>query len=162
MGTDLEVLEQRKDARIDVQRVQPEREDPRFPLTLRIKVLHMLADDRGFLQRLQARMRIEQICDKRKVEARVSGDERRRRKVLSAPDAFSVIEDLFSSTSEVRSLEGRSGALVRLELIEEDGVVFAILDILTEVCHSMENSRSVGFPTNFAMRLLTFDANPRF
>jgi len=92
-GTDLQILEQVVDSRLDVQRVQPQGKDPSLPLSLRIEVLD-LRRSLGFLERLQTRPGVEEMSDEGEVELGVSSDERGGSEVFSASDFVSVLEDL--------------------------------------------------------------------
>lgn len=129
----LKVSEQIVHGRLDVKRVEPQSEHARLALSFSIKVLDALCDNRRFLERLQAWVGVEQVGDKGQVQARVTRYERRWCEVLSASDTFCVVQNLLSATGEVCRLERSARALIRLELVQEYGVVFSILDVLAEV-----------------------------
>lgn len=51
------------------------------------------------------------------------------------------MKDLLGSLEEVGGLERGAGADIRLELVEQDSVVFAVLDIAGEVVDTMRRNR---------------------
>lgn len=100
----LEVLEQVVHTRIDIQRVEPEREHARLALALGIKVLN----DRSLvlLERFEARPGVEEVGDKGEVELGVACDERGRREVLAAADRVGVLQDLRGRGVSATSVDG--------------------------------------------------------
>lgn len=90
--THLEILEEIINPRINIQRIQPKRENPRFPFSLCIKVFNhgtfILFE--GF----KTRPSVEQVGDKGEVEFGVSGDEGRWGEVLATTDRVGVGKDL--------------------------------------------------------------------
>lgn len=139
-GTHLEVLKEIVNPRLDIERVQPKRKYSRLPLSLSIKLLH----NRNFnlLERLKSRVGVEQMSNESQVELWVAGDERRGREVLSAVDRVCVLEDLLGSLEQVGRLEGRTRAVRRLELVEQDRVVFTVADVLGKVGDSDQSKWS--------------------
>jgi len=78
-------------------------------------------------------VRVEEIRNKGKIELRVTGDKGCRCKELAAFEFVGVVENLFGALKKVACLEWSSRAKFRCELIQEDGVIFAVLDIGREV-----------------------------
>ena len=100
------VLEKVEDGGIDAKRVEPESEHARLALALSVKVLDRAVILRLLLvERLEARVCIEEVRHERKVEPRVSGHERRRREVFAAPDLRRILQDLLRALTEVARLE---------------------------------------------------------
>lgn len=81
-------------------------------------------------------MCVEEIRDKGEVEFRVAGDEGGGGEEFAAVELVGVVEDLFGALQEVAGLERGAGADFGLELVEEDGVVFAVFDVVREVRHT--------------------------
>jgi hypothetical protein len=120
----LEVLEEGLHDGLDVERVEPEREDAGFALALGVEVF-----DVGFFllrDRVQAWVRVEEVGDEGEVKLWVAGDERAGRKEFAAVEPVGVLQDLLGALEEVACLEWGAGADVRCELVEEDGIVLAV------------------------------------
>ncbi len=85
-------------------------------------------------------MVIEEVRDESEVELGVAGDEGGRGEEFAAGgvEAVGVLQDLLGALVEVRCLEGRAGAGVGGELVEEDGVVFAVFDVGGEVLNATQ------------------------
>ena len=79
-------------ARVNIERIEPERKHPRLAFTLGVK----LFDHRLFIlfERFEAGPRVEQVGDEREVELGVAGDEGRRGQVFAATDRVGVLQDL--------------------------------------------------------------------
>ena len=139
--TVLEVLEQVEHARLDAERVEPEREHARFALTLGVEILDR-AIVFGFLlvERGEAGPGVEQVGDEREVEARVSSDEGGRGEVFATANVGGVLEDLFGALAEVFRLKRGTRAVVGFELVEEDGVVLAVGHVAAKVVYSVTTS----------------------
>ena len=90
--THLEVLEQVVHARIDIERVEPERKHPRLAFALGVKLFNHRS--LVLFERFEARPRVEQVGDECEVELGVAGDEGRGGQVLAATDRVGVLEDL--------------------------------------------------------------------
>ncbi|PAK71775.1 hypothetical protein B8W95_13060, partial [Staphylococcus pasteuri] len=86
------VLEQVVHARINIERVEPERKHPRLAFALGIK----LFNHRLFVlfERFESGPRVEQVGDEGEVELGIAGDEGRRGQVLAATDRVGVLQDL--------------------------------------------------------------------
>jgi hypothetical protein len=97
---------------------------------------------------------VEQVGDECEVEFGVAGDERLRGEEFAARwvEAVGVLEDLLGALVEVGRLKRRSRADVRCELVEEDCVVLAVLDVVGEVLDSVAlsvwNSSSADIGTH--------------
>lgn len=130
-GTVLEVLVEVLYHRLDVQGVEPQSKDTGFALALGIEVvnLSLLLLGNG----LEARVCVEQVCDKSQVELGVAGYERCRCQELAAVEGVGILEDAFGALEEVGLLERGAGAGLGRELVEQDRVVLAILDVGGEV-----------------------------
>lgn len=141
----LDVLKQVEHPRLDAERVEPEREHARFTLALGVEILDC-AIVFGFLlvEGGQARPCVEQVGDECEVEARVAGDEGGWGEVFAATDGGGILEDLFGTLAEVARLEGGAGAFVGFELVEKDGVVFAVGYVAAKVVYSGAKSGRVG------------------
>jgi hypothetical protein len=141
IATYLEVLEKVVNTGLNVERVEPKSEHPRLAFSLGIEVV-----DRGrrlgFLERRQARPGVEQVSDKGEVEFRVTRDKRVCGKEPSAAYLVRVLQDLFGALVQIARLERGAGALVRLELVEKDGIVLAIRYIPGKVLHPILLARS--------------------
>jgi hypothetical protein len=79
-------------------------------------------------------MSVEEVGHEGEIELRVAGDEGCRGEEFPALEFVGVVEDLFGALEEVAGLKGTSRAKVGRELVEKDGVVFAVFDIVGEVC----------------------------
>lgn len=132
-----DVLKQVEHAWFDAERVQPERKDARFTFAFGVKIF-----DRAiifsflFIERGETGPGVEEVGDKREVEAGVSGDEGGGGQVFATPNGGGVLEDLFGTLTEVSRLERCTRAFVGFELIEEDGVVFTIGYVAAKVVYS--------------------------
>lgn len=78
-------------------------------------------------------MSIEQIGDEGKVEFGISSYEGGRGQKLAAIEGIGILKHLFGALQKVSLLEGSAGANIRSKLVEEYGIVFAILYITREV-----------------------------
>jgi hypothetical protein len=58
-----------------------------------------------FVERFEAWMSVEEVCDKGEVETRVAGDEGGWGEVFATSDVGCVLEDLFGACADVTSLE---------------------------------------------------------
>lgn len=130
--THLEILEQVVHSRVDVERVEPEGEHTRLTLALSVKVLD-LGRRLVLLKRRKTRPCVEQVGNECKVELGVAVDHTVRRQEAAAPNAVGVLQHLLGTLVQVLRLEGPLGALVGLELVEQDGVVLAVRDVASEV-----------------------------
>ena len=138
----LEVLEQVEHAGLNAERVEPEREDAGLAFALRVEILDDTVVLRLLLvEGLETRVRVEEVGDEGEVQARVAGEQRRGREVLPAADVRGVLQDLFGPRAEIAGLQRRERAVVGLELVEEDGVVLAVLDVAAEVVDSATGIR---------------------
>jgi hypothetical protein len=81
-------------------------------------------------------VRVEEIGDEGKVQFRVAGDEGGGSQEFAAFEFVGVVEDLFGALEQVPGLEWCARAEFWLELVEEDGIIFAIFDIIGEVLYS--------------------------
>lgn len=85
-------------------------------------------------------MVVEQIGNERKVQLRVTSNQRGRGQELSALELFGLLENFFRSFQKISCLDGRSGAAVLASnLGKQNGVVLAILDVGGEVGDSVES-----------------------
>ncbi|KAL8962759.1 MAG: hypothetical protein Q9193_000878, partial [Seirophora villosa] len=133
-GAVSEVVEERVDCGLDVERVEPECEDARFAFSLGVEIF-----DLGFFllgDGVEAWVGVEEVGYKGEVEFGVAGHEGGRREEFAAREFIGVLKDLFGALVEVAGLEGRAGALVRGQLVQEDGVVVAFFDVGGEICDS--------------------------
>lgn len=118
---------------MDVEGVEPESEDTGFTLALSIKVLNLRLLFLG--DRLKAGVGVEEVGDEGEIELGVAGNERFGSEELAALEFVGVVKDLLGALEEVAGLEGSAGADVGGELVEEDGIVFGVGDVLAEVVH---------------------------
>ena len=135
-GAVFEVVEEADDCRLDIERVEPECEDAGFALAFGVEVVDFLLFFLG--DGVQAWMVVEEVGDEGEVELGVAGDEGGGCQEFATGwvEAVGVLEDLLGALVEVGGLEGAAGADVGCELIEEDGVVFAIFYVVGEVLDS--------------------------
>ena len=59
-----------------------------------------------------------------------------REEVHPTTDGGGVLKDLFSALTEISSLKRSTGAFVGFELVEKDGVVFAVAHVAVKVVYS--------------------------
>ena len=136
-GAVFEVVEEGDDGRLDIERVEPEGEDAGLALAFRVEVFDFLL---FFLRdRIQARVIVEEVGDEGEVEFRVAGYEGGWGEEFAAGwvEAVGVLQDLFGSLVEIGRLQWASRADVGCELVEEDGVVFAVFDVVGEILDSV-------------------------
>jgi hypothetical protein len=126
-----QVLEEGLHHGLDVERVEPQREDAGLALALGVEVV-----DVGFFllgYGVEPRVGVEEVGDEGEVELWVAGDEGGGRQEFAAVEAVGVVEDLFGALVKVGGLERPARACVRRQLVEEDGVVFPVFDVFGEV-----------------------------
>ena len=133
-----QVVEEGHHGGLDVKAVEPEGEDAGFALAFGVEVFDFLL---FFLRDgVEARVVVEEIGDEGEVEFGIAGDERCWSQEFAAwwVEAVGVLEDLLGALVEVGGLQGAAGADVRCELVEEDGVIFAVFDVGGEVLDSVK------------------------
>ena len=84
-----EIVEERVNSGLDVQRVEPKGENTSFTLAFRIEVFHL--ELLFFGNRVEAGMSIEKISNEGEVELGISGYKGRRGKELAAIQAVSIL-----------------------------------------------------------------------
>ena len=78
-------------------------------------------------------MRVEEVRYECKVEFWVSSYQRRRGEEFAAVELVSVRENLFGTLVQVTGLQGGAVAEGWGQLVEKDGVVFAVFDVVGEI-----------------------------
>lgn len=90
--THFQIFEQVVNTRINIERIEPKREDTSFSFAFCIKVF----DDGSFVlfERFESRPGVEEIRNESEVEFRVSSDERSRSEVFAATDSVGILKNL--------------------------------------------------------------------
>lgn len=139
-GTVTEVVEKGDDSGLDVQTVEPEGENTSLTLTFSIKVFNIGLFFFG--NGIKTGVGVEQVGDKGKVELGVTSDEGFGGQEFATVELVGIVEDLFGALHEVAGLKRRTRANVGLELVEEDCIVFAILDVAGKVGNTVYRQMS--------------------
>ena len=126
-----EVFEEGLHGGIYVEGVEPECEDTGFALAFCVKVFYF--GFFGFVEGREAGVVVEEVCHEGEIQFGISGDEGGGSEVFSAVEFVGVLEDLFGSLEEVSCLEWGAGTFGGVELVEEDSIIFTVLDVLTKV-----------------------------
>ena len=135
-GAIFQIIEEGNDSRLNIKGIEPEREDTGFTLAFRIEVF-----DFGlffFGDGVEAWVVVEEVRHESKVELGVAGYQGRWCQEFAAGrvEAVGVLEDLFGALEEVLGLQWAARAYIGCELVEEDCVVLAVLDVIREVLDS--------------------------
>lgn len=133
-GSICEVVEERYDGGLDIEGVEPESKDAGFTLAFGVKVI----DLRFFFfgNRVKAWVCVEEVGYEGEVKFGVSSDQGRGGEEFATFELIRVVEDLLCSLEKVACLKGRAAADIWFQLIEEDGVVLAIFDVVGEILDS--------------------------
>lgn len=137
-----EIVEERNNGRLDVQTVEPKGEDTSLSLALGVKVVNVSLLFLG--NGVETWVSVEEVGNKGKVELGVSGNKRCGGEELATFEFVGIVEDLLGSLKEILGLKRTTRADVRLELVEEDGVVFAIFDVGREVLDTLWSCQHVA------------------
>jgi hypothetical protein len=150
----LEVLEEVVHGWLDAERVEPQGEDACLALAFGIEVLdHAVVLGFLLIKRGKSGMRVEEVGDEGEIETGIAGDEGGYGQVFTTADCFRVLQnlqrgenvemnvtnsitDLLGALSEILGLERPARTLLGLQLVEKNGIVLSVLDILAEVVHS--------------------------
>jgi len=130
-ATVAEVVKEGVHRRADVEGVEPEGEYASFALAFGVEVFNL--EFFFFGDGVEAWVVVEEVGHEGEVEFGVTGYERSGRQEFAAVKFIGILEDLFGSLVEIARLKGRPAADIGGQLIEEDSVVVALLNIGGEI-----------------------------
>ena len=121
------IIEEGVDGRLDVQRVEPKSENTSFTLAFRIEVFDL--EFLFFGNRVETRVSVEKISNEGEVKLWVSSYKGGWRKEFATVQSVSILKNLFGTLEKVSGLEGATAAEIWSQLVEEDSVIVAFLDV---------------------------------
>lgn len=83
-------------------------------------------------------MGVEQVSHKSKVELGITSHHGSRSQVFAASNLVSIVQNHFCTLQYITFLQRCTRAHIRLELIQQDSVVFTISNILAKVVDSIK------------------------
>lgn len=104
------VIEEGMNGWLDVEGIEPKREDTGFSFTFCVKIFHF--ELFLFGDGVEPWMGVEQVGDKRKIKFGVPGYERCWGKKLATIEFVGVLKDLLGTLKEIAGLEGAAAANV--------------------------------------------------
>ena len=99
---------------------------------------------------------IEQVGNESQVELWVSSNQGLCGQILAAANLVRILQNFLCSLVNVTRLQGRAGALIRFELIQEDGIILAIRNVFREIVYS---AKAFSVYQYLWARMLTFLAS---